>query len=87
MWLILGLTIGYLGNLILSADPDRGCFMNVLVGTIGALWASRLLASHLYAMSSQSVLNAETGLLCLLSLLVAVVLVGLMNLLRSGRLR
>ncbi len=87
MWLILGVTIGYLGNLILSADPDRGCFMNVLVGTIGALWASRLLASHLAAISSQSVLNAETGFLCLLSLLVAVVLVGLMNLLRRGRLR
>jgi uncharacterized membrane protein YeaQ/YmgE (transglycosylase-associated protein family) len=87
VWLILGLAIGYLGNLVLSADPDRGCFMNVLVGTIGALWASRAMAAHLSASGTQGVIGAETGLLCLVSLCVAVVLVGLVNLLRRGRLR
>lgn len=87
MWLILGVAIGYLGHLILSANPDRGAFLNVLVGTLGALWASRLVLAHLTAASTQSVFGIETGVVCLLSLLVALVLVGLANLLRGGRLR
>jgi uncharacterized membrane protein YeaQ/YmgE (transglycosylase-associated protein family) len=87
VWLILGLAIGYVGHLILSADPDRGAFMNVLVGTIGALWASRLMAAHLSAATTQGAFGVESGLVCLVSLVVAVVLVGLANLLRGGRLR
>lgn len=87
VWLILGVALGYLGNLILSADPDRGAFMNVFVGTIGALWTSRLMASHLSAVDAQGVIGVKTGLVCLVSLLVAVILVGLANLLRRGRLR
>ena len=87
MWLILGVAIGYLCHLILSADPDRGAFLNVLVGTLGALWASRLVLAHLTAAPTQGVFGLETGVVCLLSLLVALVLVGLAYLLRGGRLR
>lgn len=81
VWLILGVAIGYLGHLILSADPDRGAFTNVLVGTLGVLGSSRLMASYMSAEAIQRVVSIETGLICLVSLLVAVVLVGAMNLL------
>jgi uncharacterized membrane protein YeaQ/YmgE (transglycosylase-associated protein family) len=86
-WLILGVALGYLGNLVLSADPDRGCFLNVLLGTLGALGTGFLLVSHVRAAGTQSTLSAETLLSCLVALLVAVVLVALANLLRRGRLR
>jgi uncharacterized membrane protein YeaQ/YmgE (transglycosylase-associated protein family) len=87
VWLILGLAIGYLGHLILSADPDRGVCLNVLLGTIGALWAIRLMDMHLDAVATQSAYGMQTGFVCVVSLLVAVILVGLANLLRRGRFR
>lgn len=87
VWLVLGVTIGYLGNLILSADPDRGAFFNVLTGTLGALWAIRLMDAHLDAAATQGAYGVQTGFVCVVSLLVAVILVGLANLLRRGRLR
>ena len=87
VWLILGLALGYVGHLILSADPDRGAFMNVLLGTIGALWASRLMAAHLSVATPQDAFGMATGVICLVSFLVAVALVALANLLRGGRLR
>jgi uncharacterized membrane protein YeaQ/YmgE (transglycosylase-associated protein family) len=87
VWLILGLALAYVGHLILSADPDRGAFMNVLLGTLGALWASKLMASHLSAATTQDLFGVGTGVICLVSFLVAIVLVGLANLLRGGRLR
>ena len=87
VWLLLGLTIGYLGHLLLSADPDRGCFMNVLVGALGATWVIRLLDAHMSAAASQSAFGIQTGVVCVVSLLVALVLVGALNLLRRGRLR
>ncbi len=86
-WLILGVALGYLGNLVLSADPDRGCFLNVLLGTLGALGTGLLLVSRVRAAGTQSTLSAETLLSCLMALLVAVVLVALANLLRRGRFR
>lgn len=86
-WLILGVAIGYLGNLVLSAEPDRGCFLNVFLGTLGALAAGSLMASHVRAAATRSALSLETLLACVVALLVAMALVGLSNLLRRGRLR
>jgi uncharacterized membrane protein YeaQ/YmgE (transglycosylase-associated protein family) len=87
VWLILGLAIGYVGHLILSADPDRGAFLNVLLGTLGALWAIRLMDLHLDAAATQGAFGIQTGLVCIVSLLVACLIVALANLLRRGRLR
>ena len=84
VWLILGGVIGYLGSLIMRSDPDRGAVMSVAAGILGALLAGRLLApftggSHVLGYFSLSAV--------LVSLLGAVVLVGLVNLLRRGRVR
>jgi uncharacterized membrane protein YeaQ/YmgE (transglycosylase-associated protein family) len=88
MWLIFGVALGYLGHVILSADRDCGAFLNVLLGTLGALGVSWLIASHFLTVSrTQDLFSMQTGGLCLASLLVAVVLIGLANLLRRGRLR
>ena len=87
VWLLLGVTIGYLGHLILSADPDRGCFMNVVIGALGAIWVIRLMDAHMSVAASQGAFGIQTGVVCLVSLLVALVLVAAVNLLRRGRLR
>ena len=87
VWLICGLAIGYLGHLILSADTNCGACVNVLLGTLGALAASRLLDAHVSAAAARGAFSLQIGLVCLVSLLVALALIGVANLLRRGRFR
>ncbi|HEX5459398.1 MAG TPA: GlsB/YeaQ/YmgE family stress response membrane protein [Steroidobacteraceae bacterium] len=84
VWLILGMVIGYLGSLIMRSDPDRGTVASVAAGILGALLASRVLAPLVGSPPSQGFFSLG-GLL--VSLLGAVVLVGLVNLWRRGRIR
>jgi len=84
VWLILGMVIGYLGSLIMRADPDRGAFLSVAAGIVGALLAGRLLAPVIGAAPGQGFFSLSG---VLVSLLGAVVLVGLANLLWRGRIR
>jgi len=84
VWLTLGVAIGYLGSLIMRSEPDRGAVLSVPAGVLGALLASRLLAPLLGGRPDQGFFSVSV---VLVSLLGAVVLVGLLNLLRHGRLR
>lgn len=84
VWLILGVVIGYLGSLIMRSDADRGVLLTTVAGILGALLAGRLLAPLLGGAPGQGFFSLSA---VLASLLGAVVLVGLVNLLRRGRLR
>ena len=84
VWLILGVVIGYLGSLIMRADPDRDAVFSVAAGIVGALLAGRLLAPLVGAAPRQGFFSLSG---VLVSLVGAVVLVGLANLLRRGRIR
>ncbi|HXS20823.1 MAG TPA: GlsB/YeaQ/YmgE family stress response membrane protein [Steroidobacteraceae bacterium] len=84
VWLILGVVIGYLGSLIMRSDADRGAVLSTTAGILGALLAARLLAPVLGGGPGQGFFSLGA---VLVSLLGAVVLVGLVNLLRRGRLR
>jgi len=84
VWLILGVVIGYLGSLIMRPDADRGVVVSTAAGIVGALLAGRLLAPLLGGVPSQGFFSVSA---LLVSLLGAVVLVALVNLLRRGRLR
>jgi uncharacterized membrane protein YeaQ/YmgE (transglycosylase-associated protein family) len=83
-WLMLGLVIGYLGSLIMRSEPDRGALWSTGAGILGALLAGWLLAPLL---SGSPVRGFFSATAVAISLLGAVVLVGLVNLLRLGRLR
>jgi uncharacterized membrane protein YeaQ/YmgE (transglycosylase-associated protein family) len=84
VWLILGVVIGYLGSLIMRSDADRGVLLTTVAGILGALLAGRLLAPLLGGAPGQGFFSLSA---VLVSLLGAVVLVGLVNLLRRGRIR
>ena len=84
VWLMLGVVIGYLGSLIMRSDADRGAVLSTVAGILGALLAGRLLAPFLSGAPGQGFFSVSA---VLVSLLGAVVLVGLLNLLRRGRIR
>lgn len=82
VWLIVGVVIGSLGSLIMRCDADRSAVLSTLAGILGALLAGPLLAPLLGGASSEGSFDLNA---LLVSLLGAVVLVGLVNLLRLGR--
>jgi uncharacterized membrane protein YeaQ/YmgE (transglycosylase-associated protein family) len=82
IWLIVGIVIGTLGSLIMRCNSDRCIVRSTLAGILGALLAGPLLAPLLGGTSSEGLLNLNA---LLVSLLGAVVLVGVANLLRLGR--
>ena len=82
IWLVVAIVIGSLGSLIMRCNADRSALMSTLVGILGALVAGPLLVPLLGGRSSQGPFDLNA---VLVSLLGAVVLVGLANLLRLGR--
>jgi uncharacterized membrane protein YeaQ/YmgE (transglycosylase-associated protein family) len=82
VWLMVGIVIGSLGSLIMRCNADRSAVLSILAGILGALLAGSLLAPLLGGTSTEGLLNLNA---LLVSLLGAVVLVGLANLLRLGR--
>jgi uncharacterized membrane protein YeaQ/YmgE (transglycosylase-associated protein family) len=84
VWLILGVVIGYLGSLIMRSDADRGAVLSAAAGIAGALLAAGLLVPLLHEGSAAGFFSLSA---VLASLFGAVILVGLVNLLRRGRIR
>lgn len=84
VWLSLGIVIGYLGSLLMRSDSGRGAVLSIVTGIMGALLAGRLLATFLGGAPDEGFFSLSA---VLASLLGAVVLVGLVNLLRRGRIR
>jgi uncharacterized membrane protein YeaQ/YmgE (transglycosylase-associated protein family) len=82
VWMIVGIVIGSLASLIMRCDADRSCVLSTVAGILGALLAGPLLAPLLGGTSGEGLFNLNA---LLVSLLGAVVLIGLMNLLRLGR--
>jgi uncharacterized membrane protein YeaQ/YmgE (transglycosylase-associated protein family) len=82
VWLTVGIVIGSLGSLIMRCNADRSAVLSTLTGIFGAILAGPLLAPLLGGASSRGLFDLNA---LLVSLLGAVVLVGLLNLLRLGR--
>ena len=82
VWLVVGIVIGSLGGLIMRCGADCGVVLRTLAGILGALLAGPLLAPILGGTSNEGLLNINA---LVVSLLGAVVLVGLVNLWRLGR--
>lgn len=81
MWLIVGGVVGWLASLIMRTDGQQGIFLNVVVGIIGAAIGGLILGR---GEINNSPLTVTTFLV---SLAGAVVLLGIVNLVRRGSLR
>lgn len=81
LWLIIGGVIGWLASLIMRTDAQQGVFLNIIVGIVGAFIGGLIFNSG----------NINNGPLTLgsflVSLLGAVILLAIVNLVRRGSMR
>ena len=79
-WLIIGGVIGWLASLVMRTDAQQGIIMNIVVGILGALIAG-------FVLGKGNINHGITIETFLWSLLGAVILLAIVNLIRRGRVR
>lgn len=81
IWLIVGGVIGWLASIIMRTDAQQGIVLNVIVGIVGAFIAGLVF-------NGGTINNAPLNLYTFLTSLVgAVVLLAIVNLVRRGAVR
>lgn len=85
LWLIVGGLLGWVASIIMRTNDKQGILLNVVVGIIGALIGGWLIAPMLGTgtINSNDFSLASIGV----SLLGAVILLGIVNLFRRGSVR
>lgn len=82
IWIVVGGILGWIASMIMKTDAQQGMLMNIVVGIIGALLGGWLLAP-LFGTGTINSSDFSIGSL-LVSLLGAVILLAIVNLLRRG---
>lgn len=82
VWLVIGGVVGWIASMIMRTDAQQGLFLNVIVGIIGAALAGWLL-SPIFGVGSINQGDFSLGGL-VVSLLGAVILLAIVNLVRRG---
>lgn len=83
--LVVGGVIGWLASLIMRTDGQQGIILNVVVGIVGALLAGLIVTPLIGgAPITSGVLSIQS---ILVSLLGAIVLLAIINLVRRGSVR
>lgn len=85
IWLIVGGLIGWVASMIMRTDAQQGVILNVIVGIVGAMLGGWLLAPMFGAGTINQGDFSVVGLG--LSLLGAVILLAIVNLVRRGTAR
>ena len=85
IWLIVGGLIGWVASMIMRTDAQQGVILNVVVGIVGALLGGWLLAPMLGTGTINSSDFSIAGLG--VSLLGAVILLAIVNLVKRGKVR
>ncbi|MBC3943323.1 GlsB/YeaQ/YmgE family stress response membrane protein [Sphingomonas albertensis] len=81
LWLIVGGVIGWIASMIMRTDAQQGIFLNIIVGIVGAFIGGLIL-------SGGSINNQPLTLTSfLVSLLGAIILLAIVNLVRRGSVR
>jgi uncharacterized membrane protein YeaQ/YmgE (transglycosylase-associated protein family) len=85
LWLLLGGILGWLASIIMHTDAQQGIFLNIVVGILGAMVAGFLLTP----LVGIGTINQDSFSLPALfvSLLGAIILLAIVNLLRRGAVR
>jgi uncharacterized membrane protein YeaQ/YmgE (transglycosylase-associated protein family) len=81
IWLIIGGVVGWLASLIMRTDAQQGLFLNVIVGIVGAFLGGLIFTGGTI---NQAPLSLPA---ILVSLVGAVILLGIVNLIRRGSVR
>jgi uncharacterized membrane protein YeaQ/YmgE (transglycosylase-associated protein family) len=81
LWLIVGGVIGWLASIIMRTDGQQGIFLNIVVGIVGAFIGGLIF-------SGGSINHAPLTLTSfLVSLVGALILLAIVNLVRRGSIR
>ncbi len=85
IWLIVGGLIGWIASRIMNTDAQQGIFLNVVVGIVGAMLGGFLIAPLLGHGTINQNDFSVMGLI--VSLVGAVILLAIVNLVTRGRAR
>jgi uncharacterized membrane protein YeaQ/YmgE (transglycosylase-associated protein family) len=85
IWLVVGGVIGWVASLIMKTDAQQGMILNVVVGIVGAVVGGWLISPLLGAGTVNQGDFSLVGLF--VSLGGAVILLGIVNLIRRGSVR
>jgi uncharacterized membrane protein YeaQ/YmgE (transglycosylase-associated protein family) len=83
--LVVGGVLGWLASMVMRTDGQQGLFLNVIVGVVGAVLAGYLLTPFLGG--SPITTGAFDIKSLFVSFLGAIVLLGIVNLIRRGSIR
>ena len=85
IWLVIGGVIGWLASIVMKTDGQQGIFLNVIVGIVGAMLGGWLISPLL----GVGTINQDNFSLPAMgvSLVGAMILLAIVNLLRRGSLR
>lgn len=84
IWLIVGGIVGWLASLVMRTDANQGVLLNIVVGVVGAFLGGLLLSPLIgVGTINQGISIASVGV----SLLGAIILLAIINLVRRGRVR
>jgi uncharacterized membrane protein YeaQ/YmgE (transglycosylase-associated protein family) len=85
LWLIVGGIVGWLASLIMRTDAQQGVLLNIVVGIVGAFLAGWVV-SPLVGVPTINQDAFSLGAL-LVSLVGAIILLAIVNLIRRGSVR
>ncbi|MBX9858960.1 MAG: GlsB/YeaQ/YmgE family stress response membrane protein [Sphingomonas sp.] len=79
IWLVIGGVVGWLASMVMRTDAQQGMILNVVVGIIGSV-----IASYLFGGGINDGITVKTFIY---SLIGAVILLAIVNLVRRGAVR
>jgi len=79
IWLIIGGVVGWLASMVMRTDGQQGIILNVVVGIVGSF-----IASLLFGGGINQVITLYTFIA---SLVGAIILLAIVNLIQRGRVR
>jgi uncharacterized membrane protein YeaQ/YmgE (transglycosylase-associated protein family) len=85
VWLVVGGLIGWIASKIMNTDAQQGVFLNIVVGIVGA-FVGGFLISPLVGVPTINQDALSVGAL-LVSLIGAIILLAIVNLIRRGSTR
>ncbi|MBX3565609.1 MAG: GlsB/YeaQ/YmgE family stress response membrane protein [Sphingomonas sp.] len=80
VWLVVGGVVGWLASIVMRTDGQQGIFLNIVVGIVGAFIGGLLFGANI----NSGVITPTTFLV---SLVGAIILLAIVNLVRRGAVR
>jgi uncharacterized membrane protein YeaQ/YmgE (transglycosylase-associated protein family) len=86
LWLLFGALVGWLASMVMKTDAQQGTLMNIIVGIVGAFIGG--LVFNLAGFSGTNINDSAFSLSSLVvSFIGAVILLGIVNMVRRGQVR